>query len=278
PPALGHPRPRRANRAKRAPRQPAPKSRRHPLPLRRQRPCRRAHMGAPVRSHHRRPRPLRRPPTRDRHPGLGRYLRARRRLGAVPARPGPLSRLETPVFLLILIPLAWGYLLAARLLRESQRWLRWSLAYALGLLSFLAAVNALFHFLPLRPAVYLSLVLFLLGSALLFRLPGPRTRPSPLGPVEGPMLALLALTAFFEALFWQMQWADDAFFVPPPLLALVLPDVFPPQNPFHPTLPLVGHYGRDLAIATTSVVFGERFLAVQYFVTAANQAAAVLIV
>jgi len=75
--------------------------------------------------------------------------------------------LEAPVFLLILIPLAWGYLLATRLLRESQRWLRWSLAYALGLLSFLAAVNALFHFLPLRPAVYLSLALLLLGSALL---------------------------------------------------------------------------------------------------------------
>ena len=43
------------------------------------------------------------------------------------------------MFLLTLIPLAWGYLLATSLLRESQRWLRWSLAYALGLLSFLAA-------------------------------------------------------------------------------------------------------------------------------------------
>ena len=182
------------------------------------------------------------------------------------------------MFLLILIPLAWGYFLETRLLRESQRWLRWSLAYALGLLSFLAAVNAFFHFLPLRPAVYLSLALLLLGSALLFRFPGPRTRPSPLGPVEGPVLALLALTAFFEALFWQMQWSDDDFYVHAPLVALFLRDVFPPQNPYYPTLPWVGHYGRDLAIAATSVLFGERFLAVQYFVTAANQAAAVLIV
>jgi hypothetical protein len=182
------------------------------------------------------------------------------------------------VFLLTLIPLAWGYFLATRLLRESQRWLRWSLAYALGLLSFLAAVNALFHFLPLRPAVYLSLALLLLGSALLFRLPGLRIPPSPLGPVEGPVLALLALTAFFEALFWQMQWSDDDFFVHAPLVALFLRDVFPPQNPYYPTLPWVGHYGRDLAIAATSVLFGERFLAVQYFVTAANQATAVLIV
>ena len=181
------------------------------------------------------------------------------------------------MFLLILIPLAWGYLLAARLLRESQRWLRWSLAYALGLLSFLAAVNALFHFLPLRPAVYLSLALLLLGSALLFRLPRRRPPPSPLGPVEGPVLALLALTAFFEALFWQMQWSDDDYFLHAPLMALALRDVFPTQNPFLPHLPLIGHYGRDLTIAALSVLFREHFLAVQYFVTAANQAAAVLI-
>ena len=182
------------------------------------------------------------------------------------------------MFLLTLIPLAWGYFLATRLLRESQRWLRWSLAYALGLLSFLAAVNALFHVLPLRPAVYLSLALLLLGSALLFRLPGLRTPPSPLGPVEGPVLALLALTAFFEALFWQMQWSDDDYFLHAPLMALALRDVFPTQNPFLPDLPLIGHYGRDLAIAALSVLFGEHFLAVQYFVTAANQAAAVLVV
>jgi len=181
------------------------------------------------------------------------------------------------VFLLTVIPLAWGYLLATRLLRESQRCLRWSLAYALGLLSFLAAVNALFHVLPLRPAVYLSLVLLLLGSTLLLRLPRLHSPPSPLGPVEGPVLALLALTAFFEALFWQMQWSDDDYFLHAPLMALALRDVFPTQNPFLPDLPLIGHYGRDLAIAALSVLFGEHFLAVQYFVTAANQAAAVFI-
>jgi len=39
----------------------------------------------------------------------------------------------------------------------------------------------------------------------------PAFSPSPLGPVEGPVLALLALTAFFEALFWQMQSSDDDF-------------------------------------------------------------------
>jgi len=181
------------------------------------------------------------------------------------------------VFLLTLIPLAWGYLLATRLLRESQRWLRWSLAYALGLLSFLAGVNALFHFLPLRPSVYLTLALLAAGSALLLTTAPLRTASRPLGPFAGPILAILALTAFFEALFWQMQWSDDDFYGHAPLMALFLRNVFPPQNPYFPTLPF-GHYGRDLAIAALSVLVGERFLAVQYFVTAANQAAAVFIV
>ncbi len=181
------------------------------------------------------------------------------------------------MFLLTLIPLAWGYLLATRLLRESQRWLRWSLAYALGLLSFLAGVNALFHFLPLRPSVYLTLALLAAGSALLLTTAPLRTASRPLGPFAGPILAILALTAFFEALFWQMQWSDDDFYGHAPLMALFLRNVFPPQNPYFPTLPF-GHYGRDLAIAALSVLVGERFLAVQYFVTAANQAAAVFIV
>src|SRR5262249_44289473 len=80
-----------------------------------------------------------------------------------------------------------------------------------------------------------------------------------------------------EALFWQMQWSDDDFFIHGPLMALTLRDVFPTQNPFIPHLPLVGHYGRDLTISALSVLFGERFLAVQYVITGANQAAAVLI-
>ena len=181
------------------------------------------------------------------------------------------------MFLLILVPLAWGYLLATRLLRESQRWLCWSLAYALGLLSFLAGVNALFHFFPLRPSVYLTLALLAAGSLLLLTAVSSRTASRPLGPFAGPILAILALTAFFEALFWQMQWSDDDFYGHAPLMALFLRNVFPPQNPYFPTLPF-GHYGRDLAIAALSVLVGERFLAVQYFVTAANQAAAVFIV
>src|SRR5262249_37104900 len=160
----------------------------------------------------------------------------------------------------------------------SPRCLRGTPPSPLGLLSFLAVVNAFFHFLPLRPAVYLSLALLLLGSALLFRLPTLRNPPSPLGPIAGPILALLALTAFFEALFWQMQWSDDDYFIHAPLMALALRDVFPTQNPFLPDLPLIGHYGRDPPLAAPSVLFREPFLPVQSFVTAANQAAAVLIV
>ena len=183
------------------------------------------------------------------------------------------------MFVLSVIPLAWGYLLADRALRESQRWLRWTLAYALGLLSFFIGVNALFYWLPLRWAVHATVALLGLGSVILIYLPGRRPVhvARRLGPIEGPVLAILALTAFFQALFWQMQWSDDDFFIHAPVMALFFRDVFPTQNPYFPHLTFVTHYGRDLTISAVSVLFGEHFLAVQYILTAANQAAAVLV-
>jgi hypothetical protein len=182
------------------------------------------------------------------------------------------------VFVLMVLPFAWGYLLATRVLRESQRWLGWALAYALGLLSFLIGVNALFYWLPIRWSVYGTVTLLGIGAALLLRVPRRRNRRTrALGRVEGSVLAVLALTAFFEALFWQMQWSDDDFFVHAPVMALFLRGVFPTQNPYFSHLPLITHYGRDLTISALSVLAGERFLLVQYVVTAANQAAAVLI-
>jgi hypothetical protein len=181
------------------------------------------------------------------------------------------------VLLMILIPLAWGYVLARRILRESQLWLRWSLAYALGLLSVLIGVNLLFHWLPLRTSLYITVVALALGTAALLLVAVPRASNRPLGCFEGPVLAVLTLTAFFEALFWQMQWSDDDFFIHAPLMALFLRDVFPQQNPYFPNLALPGHYGRDLSISALSVLVGGRFLATQYIVTALNQAATVIV-
>jgi hypothetical protein len=75
-----------------------------------------------------------------------------------------------------------------------------------------------------------------------------------------------------------MIWVDGDLFPHGPLMALYLRDIFPPRNPFHPELPYLGHYGRDLTISALSVPVRERFFLVQYVLTSVNQGVIVLLV
>jgi hypothetical protein len=181
------------------------------------------------------------------------------------------------LFALIALPFAFGYLIASRVLHESSRPLRWSLAYALGLLSFLVGVNAFFHLVTLRQAVSATLAVLAAASLALLMLPRVPSAAVPLGRWERLALTALALTAFFDALFWQMRSSDDDYFIHAPLMAMYLRDIFPPRNPIFPDLPLFGHYGRDLTISALSTLLGERFLETQYVVTALNHAVLVLV-
>lgn len=181
-------------------------------------------------------------------------------------------------FLLIPMPFIFGYLLAARVLKERQWQLRLPVAYALALTLFLFSVNALFHFLSLRVSVYTTVALMAAGSLGLLRLPSIRSSPLVLGKLEASIVIVLAMTAAFRALFFQMMWVDDDLFPHGPLMALYLRDIFPPRNPLHPELLMLGHYGRDLTISALSVLLRERFFLVQYLVTALNQGAIVLLI
>jgi hypothetical protein len=181
------------------------------------------------------------------------------------------------MFVLSSIALVFGYVLASRVLGERDGYLRIPLAYALGLSCFLFGVNAFFHALVLTSAVIATLGLMVVAAAALWPLESrPAVWPR-LGRLEAAVVIVLALTAFFRALFWQMKHSDDDFFPHAPLMALYLQNVFPPQNPFYPDQPYLGHYGRDLSISALSVLWGERFFAVQYAVTALNHAMTVLL-
>jgi hypothetical protein len=197
-------------------------------------------------------------------------------MGGLARRPRREAR-GAGLFALIILPFAFGYFVAGRLLHESSRPLRWSLAYALGLLSFLIGVNAFFHFVTLRQAVYSTLAVLAAASLTLLLLPSVPSAPVSLGRWERLSLTALALTAFFDALFWQMRSSDDDYFIHAPLMAMYLRDIFPPRNPIFPDLPLFGHYGRDLTISALSTLVGERFLETQYVVTALNHAVLVLV-
>ncbi|HYB70583.1 MAG TPA: hypothetical protein VEH80_07935, partial [Candidatus Bathyarchaeia archaeon] len=181
------------------------------------------------------------------------------------------------MFALSLIPLLFGYVLATRVIGEREGHLRLPLSYALGLCGFLFGVNALLHAFPLRSAVLATHGLMAATAAALWPLPSSRAVWPRLGRLEAAVVITLALTAFFRALFWQMEYSDDDFFPHAPLMALYLRDVFPPRNPFYPDQPYLGHYGRDLTISALSVLWGDRFFAVQYVVTAANHLMTVLL-
>ena len=181
-------------------------------------------------------------------------------------------------FLLIPVPFIFGYLLTARVLKERQWQLRLSIAYALTLTLFLFVVNALFHFLSLRFSVYMTVALMAVGSLGLLRLRPVRSRLIVLGRLEATIVIVLAMTAAFRALFFQMMWVDDDLFPHGALMALYLRDIFPPRNPLHPELAYLGHYGRDLTISALSALVRERFFLVQYVLTSVNQGVIVLLV
>ena len=181
------------------------------------------------------------------------------------------------MFIFSLVPLVFGYLLTVRVLGEREGHLRIPLAYALGLSFFLFSVNAFFHLFTLRGAVLTTLGLMTVASIALWFLNARGPVWPRLSRLETALLIGLTLTAFSRSLLWQMKHSDDDFWAHASLMALYLRDILPPRNPFYPDQPYLGHYGRDLSISALSVLWGERFFAVQYLVTALNHAMTVLL-
>ena len=182
------------------------------------------------------------------------------------------------MFTLVVIPFAFGYLVATRVLRERQWQLFLPVAYALALTFFLCSVNVLFHFFSLAQSVGIALGLMAVISVGLLRLKADRCSTVRLGKFEASVIIILTMTACFFALFWQMKKSDNDFFPHAPIMAFFLRDIFPPRNPLYPEFSLQGHYGRDLVISALSVPFGGHFFQVQYITTALSQAALVCLI
>ena len=182
------------------------------------------------------------------------------------------------MFAFVVIPLALGYLVTTRVLRERRWQVCLPVTYALALTFFLCGVNAWFHFFSLRQSVWMALGLMAVVSLGLLRLKHGHCSTLRLNKLEATAIIVLTMTASFLALFWQMKYSDDDFFPHAPIMAFFLHDIFPPRNPLYPDVSLQGHYGRDLTISALSVLFRDQFFQVQYIVTALNQAALVCII
>ncbi|MBN9418315.1 MAG: hypothetical protein J0I12_22885 [Candidatus Eremiobacteraeota bacterium] len=92
-----------------------------------------------------------------------------------------------------------------------------------------------------------------------------------------PVVLLLALASFLYAVLLQSQEMDDDYWIHAPIQGLLRRGDFPPHNPFFPTLPLNGHYGRDLLIVIWTRLTGLSTYTTQFWVTALLQPLQILV-
>ena len=169
--------------------------------------------------------------------------------------------------LLYLIPLAFGYFLTTRVLREREILSVIALSFATALAAVLFIVNPLFYFMPLQLATHIAFALMAAASIALKMMP---VEPLHFEKIKRSHLIVIVLSLLAIVLFTnylQVSQLDDDYWIHMPLQGLFLKGQFPPVHPFFPYIELPGHYGRDLTISILSVYAGEDFVSIQWIIT-----------
>jgi hypothetical protein len=182
------------------------------------------------------------------------------------------------MFIFFLIPLLFGYFVATRIMRESEKLTVALLSLSLGLAGILFFVNPLFYFMPLSYAFYGTLGIMMLSIIILKFQPAPSLYFEPIKKSHVITLAICCLIIIIFTNYLQLSRLDDDYWVHTPLQGLFLKGQFPPCHPFFPYIELPGHYGRDLTIAALSLLAGDDFMATQCFVTTLIQPLIFLII
>lgn len=123
----------------------------------------------------------------------------------------------------------------------------------------------------LELSVCLTLAFELACIAWLFMTTSP---PSPLRPVARRAWQSIATLSVLVLLFTNAQQIaniDDDYWIHAPLQGLMRSGNFPPFNPYFADLPMIGHYGRNLAIASFSFLSGCDVFLSQHLLTSALQ-------
>ena len=176
---------------------------------------------------------------------------------------------------LVVIPLLFGYLLAAQGLGQ-RRWLvRAALGLSLATACTLLPLNAFMRFtnLGLEASLHLILAIQVATSLILWRLP---RQPGQWDRAQAWAL-LPTLVIYFSGLAYRLMSTDDDFYVHAPVQGMLSRGIFPPYNPFFIEIPLNGHYGRDLLLGGTAALLGCYVIMVEVLSTALWQAATYLI-
>jgi hypothetical protein len=84
---------------------------------------------------------------------------------------------------------------------------------------------------------------------------------------ESSLLLLATAAVWLFTNIVQVITVDDDYWMHTPVQARMLRGVIPPTNPYFPDLVLGGHYGRDLLVASASVLTGRDVFGAQVLVT-----------
>lgn len=175
--------------------------------------------------------------------------------------------------LLLVIPLALGWVLSRYWLRFEYRSTAWCAGPALGLISTLAGCNLFYRFVPFEPAVNLTLALQAIATVLLWRFRPPPSEQKRLSTLTTQIMAFLSLLVVLYTNAFQIAHPDDDYWIHTPLQGLLRNDTFPPTNPFFSDIPMNGHYGRNLGTAVVSYLSGQDIFLTQHVLTSAIQLA-----
>lgn len=177
------------------------------------------------------------------------------------------------MILWLLIPLLLGWLVARYQLRAVDAWSLASLSVTLAIVSTLMGVNFFYRTSSDLGSSISKTLIIQASLGLLLWLTRERT-PLPLQHpprwVNGTLLALsLIILAYTNA--QQIALPDDDYWIHTSLQGLMRHDNFPPSNPFFSDIPMNGHYGRNLTIATFSYFSGVDVFLCQHILTTAAQ-------
>ncbi len=169
-----------------------------------------------------------------------------------------------PVLLLVLALLgAGGARFAARACRVADPSLAWALGLPLALSALLLVVETLAPILPLWTCLVVGLAL--VGAAAGFsRTPEPEPEFQPLDRGLRWLVVVLLGSLVFYLHTTQLTRPADDFWIQYPLTRSLVKGTFPAVNPYYPDLPLQGHHGRPLLLATLSTSVGGETLRTQW--------------
>lgn len=190
------------------------------------------------------------------------------------------------MFLLLIISLGLGWVLARYWLKLTDWPGLFSVALSLAFVSTLTGVNFFYRQTVLQEplqgslaeAVFCTLMLQFaaLVALWMFRDPEPPDlRPLPRW-LHWTLLALGAVVLVYTNA-QQIANPDDDYWIHAPLQGLMRHDNFPPFNPFFSDIPMNGHYGRNLSIVSFSFLSGADVFMSQHLLTSLLQVVTLLL-